>query len=863
MRKISLTKRTIGVALALFLAVPAMAQQTAYFMDGYHGGVWGHYPTNYTSFIVGQLQAHPDWKINLEIEPETWEMVKAKDKTGYDAFKAMFADQSTGGRRIEYVNPAYGQSYLYNISGESIIRQFAYGMELVRKHFPSAVFTTYSSEEPCFTSALPQILKSYGYQYAVLKNPNTLWGGYTRAHGGELINWIGPDGTALVTVPRYAIEALKPGSTWETIGNNNNKAFIDMAFAAGIKHPAAYTLQDAGWKGGPLMGDKRGGYQPTQYRTWTDYIDNASIKKPTDKWNFSQEDVLTSLVWGSQILQRIAQQVRVSENKLIEAEKLASMAAIYKGAVWPKTSLDQAWTRLLLSQHHDCWIVPYNMGQGNTWADKVVSWTGISNHNADSIMHAATALLSPGRGHGQYIRVFNTLGVRRNELVKLRLPGGSFKQISIYDRNNHEVLSQVITDTGGVALLFKANVPSMGYATYRLKKQKPAVAAGAEVITQSDGKLRVETDLYRVIIDPAKGGTIQSLIAKQLHNKEFVDKHNARKFNELRGDFFNDGGFHSSADQPATVTVLEKGPAQVMLKVSGMIDRHPFTQLLTFTQGQRRIDIHLKIDWQGNPGIGSPNGQTGKYQATSLQKAFYDDRDKLLALFPLNLKNQKVYKNAPFDVTESKLANTFFTRWDSIKNNVVLNWVDVTDAHNAFGIAMLTDHTTNYAHGEDFPLGLDIAYSGVGLWGRNYTLKYPTEMTYALIPHAGKWDKAAIWTESTRFNEPLSAALTDEAPLSDRSLSMINTAGTGLEVSSVTMQGKDLLVRVFNAEGNDQPKKITLHAVADKAELVELDGRIKSALSMYNDASAGNTVSVAMPRFGIRTIKFINVHPKK
>ncbi|HWZ36437.1 MAG TPA: glycoside hydrolase family 38 C-terminal domain-containing protein, partial [Mucilaginibacter sp.] len=386
-------------------------------------------------------------------------------------------------------------------------------------------------------------------------------------------------------------------------------------------------------------------------------------------------------------------------------------------------------------------------------------------------------------------------------------------------------------------------------------------------ITQTDGKLKVETDLYTVIIDPNKGGTIESLMAKTLDNKEFVDKANPRRFNELRGNFFKDGGFHSSADQPATVSVIEKGPAQVMLEVKGKIAGNVFTEMLTFTQGQRRIDIHLKIDWLDNPGIGSPNGQTGRYEATSLQKAFYDDRDKLLALFPLNLKNQKVYKNAPFDVTESKLDNTFFTRWDSIKNNVVLNWVDVTDVHNAYGMAVLTDHTTNYAHGEDFPLGLDIAYSGIGLWGRNYTLKYPAEMNYALVPHAGKWDKAGIWTESDKFNEPLQTGalftttpypITGTAP-NKTTHSMINVSGTGFEVSSVIMEGKDLLVRVFNAEGNDRPQKITVDAVADKAELVELDGRVKSKLSLSKGASAGSNVSVTMPRFGIRTIKFTNI----
>lgn len=866
MIKNSFNKRAFAVLAVLALAVPALAQQKAYFMDGYHGGFWGHYPTNYTSFIVDQLKAHPDWKINLEIEPETWDMAQAKDESGYNDFKAIFADQSIAGRRIEYVSPAYGQSYMYNISGESIIRQFAYGMEMVRAHFPTAVFTTYSSEEPCFTSALPQILKSYSYKYAVLKNPNTCWGGYTRAHGGELLNWIGPDGTALVTVPRYAVEALKPGSTWETIGNSNNKPFITAAFNAGIKHPAAYTLQDAGWKGGPLMGDGKGGYQPTEYKTWTDYIDNASIKTPTDNWKLSQEDVLTSLVWGSQILQRIAQQVRVTENKLVRAEKIASMGAVYQNMAWPKAPLDQGWTRLLLSQHHDCWIVPYNIGQGNTWADKVVNWTGISNKNADSVTNLNTTKLATGLANGMYGVVFNTTGLKRTEIARIAIPPNTGKDLQVLDENGKPLLSQLSAD--GTALLFKAtDIPAMGFTTYRIQKQKPAVMAGAKVSLQSTGKYKAETDLYTVIIDPKKGGTIESLIAKTLGNKEFVDKTNARRFNELRGDFFKDGGFKSSADQPAEVTVLERGPAQVSLQVKGLIANNPFTQILTFTQGQRRIDIHLKIDWQSNPGIGNPYGQTGKYEATSLQKAFYDDRDKLLALFPLNLKGQKVYKNAPFDVTESTLKNTFFNRWDSIKNNVVLNWVDVTDAGNTYGMAMLTDHTTNYAHGEDFPLGLDVAYSGVGLWGRNYTLKYPTEMNYALVPHAGKWDKAAIWTESDNFNEPLETNIlfaTNSAATTPKiTHSMINISGTGLEVSSVTMVGKDLLVRLFNAEGNDQPQKITLDAMVDNAELVELDGRVKSKLRLNKNAGAASAVSVAMPRFGIRTIKFTNVRAAK
>ncbi|HCN82847.1 MAG TPA: glycosyl hydrolase, partial [Sphingobacteriaceae bacterium] len=435
-------KNYILAFLFLSVASQTFSQTKAYFIDGYHGGIWGHYPEWNTRFMADQLQKNPNWKINLEIEPETWAVAKEKDEKAYNDFRALFADQSIANRRIEYVSPAYGQSYLYNISGESIIRQFSYGIETVKQHFPSAVFTTYSSEEPCFTSALPQILKSFGYKYASLKNPNTCWGGYVRAFGGELVNWVGPDGTKLVTVPRYAVEDLKPKSTWETIANANSPAYINAAFKYGIEHPVGMTLQDAGWKQGPYLGDGSKAYQPTEYKTWTDYIDNSSIKVPKEDWKFSQEDVLTSLVWGSQILQRIAQQVRVSENKLVSSEKLAAMATVYKNAVWPKASFDQGWTRLLLSQHHDCWIVPYNGRPGDTWADKVVGWTGITNKNTDSIALQSTAKLSAGivSQDKKYIRVFNTLGAKRSELVKLDIPADWGQNIKITDSKNREVM---------------------------------------------------------------------------------------------------------------------------------------------------------------------------------------------------------------------------------------------------------------------------------------------------------------------------------------------------------------------------------------------------------------------------------------
>ncbi|SEJ40358.1 alpha-mannosidase [Dyadobacter sp. SG02] len=842
----------------LILAVPlafcgvATQAQKAYFIDGYHGGVYGHYPVGYTQFVVDQLKKNPFWKINLEIEPETWDSVKVREPEALAEFQQLFADQSMAGR-VEYVSPAYGQSYLYNVSGESIIRHFDYGMRKLKTYFPTAVFTTYSSEEPCFTSALPQILNSFGYKYASLKNPNTCWGGYTRAFGGELVNWVGPDGSRITTVPRYGSEGLEPNSTWQTEGWTNSPKYINDALKSGIKNPVAMTLQDAGWKNGPWIGNGDRGYQPTEYKTWRDYFANASIGKSGQDWHFSQEDMQVSLVWGSQVLQKIAQQVRISENKIVMAEKMATLNKLYRNAPWPQAAIDEAWRTLMLSQHHDCWIVPYNGKPRNTWADKVVVWTDTTNRISDRIISATAGTAGADLAHA-VVHVFNTTGNSKTEHVALRLPAGTDPQaLSIVDSKNKPVPVQAAAEAGTSVLYFKATIPAMGFNQYKLVQKKPLKTAGAKASVTASGDVVMETDHYKLVLNKSKGGSIKSLVVKTMGNREFVDAKSEPSFNELRGNFFDNGGFHSTAEQPVSLRIVENGPLVVKAEMKGELLSNPYTQTITLKQGDRKIECSLQIDWKANIGIGSDYKQHEKLDPKDYHKPFYDDSQKLLALFPVNFQSPKIYKDAPFDVTESKLENTFFSRWDSIKHNLMVSWVDLYDAQNNIGLALLSDQTTSYAHGENFPLGLNVQYSGAGLWGRNHTLTGPTTMRYALVPHGGKWDKAGISGEALGWNEPAIASLT-ESPLKEAEKSLVDVTGTGYQVTATLIDGNDLLVRLFNAEGDARSREVVLGGKAGSAAIAELNGTVKEQVAV-RDRNGNAVLNIAMPRFGIRTIR--------
>ena len=137
----------------------------------------------------------------------------------------------------------------------------------------------------------------------------------------DLVNWIGPDGTGIPAVPRYEVEELSEESTWQTESWTNSNSFIRKCFAHGIQYPVGMCFQDAGWDGGPWHNE----YEPTIYTTWRNYFEMVIDKVQPEDWHFTQEDIKPGLVWGAQVIQDIARQVRTSENLLITAEKMAAM----------------------------------------------------------------------------------------------------------------------------------------------------------------------------------------------------------------------------------------------------------------------------------------------------------------------------------------------------------------------------------------------------------------------------------------------------------------------------------------------------------------------------------------------------------
>ena len=823
--------------------------------------------------ILNTLRDIPQWKLCFDIEAPTWDVVLRDDPEAYRELKNYLEQQSLDSR-IEMVAGTFSQPYGWAISGESNIRQLTRGGELIRRHFSKTTITTYAVQEPCWASALPQILLSLGFTGAVLKDPGTAWAGYSAGFDAELVSWTGPDGSAIATVPRYACEELR--KVYETESAYATPEFARKCVAHGIPHPAGTYLQDLGWAAKPHVS---GDY--IRYVTWREYIHKIA-DKPTREWRYSIEDVLTTLPWGEKTLQGVAQQVRAAENRLPAAEKAAAIAWLEGKTPWPGDRLRDAWDSVLWAQGHDPWITATTRTGRQAWSFQVASGTLDAETTADTVIMESLQTLCSGDPApprhplgSQWIRILNTLGIEREDLAELDVATDrGTHSLRMFDAAGKEIPCQTTTtrrfgpldrtappgeSINAATVLFRAQAPAMGYASYRVEPVYTDAAVpgtGAVSVRTEGGKTVMESDLYRLELDASRGGGITSLYAKQLQ-KEFCDRSAQRLFNEYAGYFISQKAWRSSAENGARVTVMESGPLRGRVRIAGQVGGVPFQTTIALTEGQRRIDFETRFTYQQDTWIGDPWDIEPEDRRSERRRSQNDGRWKLQAFFPVTLGNQAIYKNAAYDVCRSRNADTFFQGWDEIKHNIIVNWVDLVDEREKRGLAVFSDHTTAYTHGPEHPLALVIGWGWEGgFWWGKCPLKGVAQIGYAIIPHAGTWDEARLSEESSRWSEPLAAALMDGVPKAEtHSRSLISVSGGGVEIPTVMVDGRRLLIRLFNGEGDASERTVSLHAKPARVDVVELDGRVSRTLNVQRGSDGRYEVKIGMPRFGIRTLR--------
>ncbi len=824
-----------------------------YYMDGYHGGIRGHMDFGCWRDIVSVMNARPDWKLNLDVEPISYEYLRERDPETYDDVCRLIREG-----RMELTSGSYGQPYGWITDGESSIRHLVMGRAVLRDHFPDAKVETYSVQEPCWSSFYPQILRQLGYRCASLKNASTAWGGYTLPYTAEngmtadIVNWTGPDGTSIPTIPRYSCERLV--NVWSTEAVAASAEWADECAENGAPHPTGMYYQDLGWGANPgVSGDH------IEFTTQSEYF-GRFCGDDLPSWQPGQEIFCGALPWGDQTLVKMARQVRRLEVGMLRCERLTAAASSLLTAAENSANearIAEAWGHLLMTQHHDGWICAAAGFGENNWAYKTGCQVYAAEFLTDKINRTSFAGITESLGtddgcEGETLTVFSFTGRRERQFIRADITADpDTRAFEVYDGDVRLNAQQITKRKHGDGsfnageLLFIAELPATGYKTFRILPVKTEPDGEKKVhITQTDGRIRVENEVIRITIDLTRGGMISSYYDKR-RGREIVPYGAA--FNEFRGYFIREKRFCSNTEHPAGAKIECDGELEAVIAVRGKIADSGYTMRYTVRSEEAYADVSVDFHFADGTLIGEPFEMTGDLLRHP-HRTYHDGRYRLNAYFPTVFEQKHIDKDCAYDVCRSGLEDTHFQLFGENKHNILLHWADCTDETE--GLCVFADHTTAYIHGGGYDFGLALAwgYDGGFWWGRR-TLRGGHSLSYRILPHTGTWREADLWHENERFLfRPAARRGRPSEVQTERSLFGCLTGG--VETGAMFTKDGKLYVRVCNpgqTETCEFSVEDTVHRVTEvNPEFMETGRSLTAKNGRFTDT---------IVHFGIRTYR--------
>ena len=484
---------------------------------------------------------------------------------------------------------------------------------------------------------------------------------------------------------------------------------------------------------------------------------------------------------------------------LADAAERASIAADWMGGrPYPMDRLNAAWTLVMGAQFHD--ILPGTSipkAYEYSWNDEVLALNQFSG-----VLTSATQAVASGMNtlaKGTALVVYNPLNISRQDVVEatVAFAGGTPKAVKVTGPDGKDVPAQLAAN-GNV--VFLASVPSVGFAVYDVQPadapgvavvKKAAKGAPVDVLTVSQTGL--ENGRYKIVLD--QNGDISSLFDKQL-KKELLSAPIRLAF---KGDkpvqwpaWNMDWADQQKAPRayvqgPATVAVVENGPARVAVQVTREAEGSKFAQVIRLSAGDagNRVEFGNVIDWRTK-------------------------ESNLKAVFPLTASNPMATYN--WDLGTLQRGNNDPKKYEVASHQ----WFDLTDKGGTFGVTVLSDFKVASDKPDDNTLRLTLLRTpGISKgweeygdqstqdWGRH-------DIGYGLASHAGDWRQGQTDWQAWRLNTPLVAF---------ESAKHAGTLGKAFSLMTVS----NSRVRALALKKAEQSDEIVVR-------LVELDGKKQAAV---------------------------------
>ncbi|WP_307807450.1 glycoside hydrolase family 38 C-terminal domain-containing protein [Naasia sp. SYSU D00948] len=691
--------------------------------------------------------------------------------------------------------------------GESFARQGLYGQRYLQSRFGRHATVGMNVDPFGHNAMIPQILRGHRMDSYMFLRP----GPHESVLEETLFWWQAPDGSRVLGY-RIPFEYGSPpgavdGQTDKSLGALDRTIGDAMVF---------YGVGNHG--GGPTKANIESIYRYDRMGSFG-RMQMASPRRYFDEVLARGDGFLSSLPVRRDDLQHhspgcysahsgIKAWQRRAQYAVLTAERWAAVAAVQAGVPYPRTDLERAWKQVLFNQFHD--ILPGSaietsyddardqLGEAVSIAKRITTLA----HN--TIARQIDIPVDPAT---QPVVVFNPHPWDVETDVDLQF-GSKPNGAHVVDEDGRTVLSQRTQSTATTddrsrgALVFRADVPALGYRVYRLRPGDPAPVDGSAL---SVTETVLENAHARIEIDPETGW-----LSSYLLKDSGIDV--------LRG---TDPSTHTQICEDPTDTwghrVLSYAWPGAAMKVERIVVREA---------GPLRSRVRIERSWG---------------RSTLVEELFLDaDSPYLTVQATLDWREPAHLMKLRFPVALEDPAGTYEIPYGSLERPVDgaeepgQSWVDLTGTSGGRQ-AGLTVVTTN-KHGYDVSPAQDGGTPSIGVTAVRspvYSWHDPRLLSdesiyayqdqgvqrfgYRLVPHTGDWRVAQPARMAALLGQPVRAQLESfhdgALPsafsfLSDGGGQVMVTAVKGSEDPSDGPGGADVVVRAVETTG--APARVTL-----------------------------------------------------
>lgn len=665
--------------------------------------------------------------------------------------------------------------------GEALVRQGLYGQRYFHAKFGRIAATGYNVDTFGHAGTLPQILAGQGMNQYCFFRP----GPHEKELPSTLFNWEGPDGTRVLA-------ARMPGhyGTW---ADQLEDRIIQAAEETpkGLRDTMSfYGVGNHG--GGPtkaniasilkLQADPNG---PNAIFSTPDAFFDA-IRDKADRFPVVAEELQYHARGCYTAVSAIKEHNRRSENMLLQAEKLSSLAGVLTGLQYPSADLECAWKKVLFNQFHD---ILAGTSIRPACDDALADYREAELLAARATREAMTRISSriDTSGNGRPVVVYNTLSWERTEVVEAEITWINHDdRVHVVDDAGEAVPCQILhTNISGrgttIRVAFLATIPACGYRTYRVVQG----AGPDQPCPFTAGQSFLESDLFRLEFD-AVSGYLTSLVDKRagqellsapaavpvvLEDVSDTWSHGVDGFRDEVGAFQGEMGME----------IIEIGPVRARVVVEMHYGESTLVQDIRLYRGIPRIDMEITVDYHG-------------------------EHEFVKLAFPTAIGNPEATYETPygFAVREANGNEEPAQKWADVSGNI---------GDSPAGLAVLNDARYGYdILGGEVRIG--VLRSPIYCFHEpavrdprkryEFTDQGVQRFTCALVPHEGDWRKAGVVRQAQQLNHP---CLVREEPAHTGSLQRtfglleVDRAGIIVEVIKRHEDSDALVLRAYEAHG--------------------------------------------------------------